>query len=211
MSAYYPVLLSLEGRRCVVVGGGRETLERVRALLDAGAQVALISPAPSPEIEQLADQGRIEWRRREFRAADLDAAFLVVSCPADRASNAPVWAAAEARGIPINAVDDTPHCNFIFPAIHRQGELVIAVSSSGKSPALAARIRDRIAGEFGAPYAQFLELAGQLRPEMLQRFPDFDRRRAIWYELVDSPALDHLQAGRPEAALAELRAILDQA
>jgi siroheme synthase-like protein len=211
MSAYYPVLLDLENRRCVVVGGGWETLERVRALLDAGAQVTLVSPAASPELEQLAQEGRIEWRRREFQAADLDAAFLVISCPADRASNAQVWAAAQARGIPINSVDDTPHCNFIFPAIHRQGNLVIAVSSSGKSPALAARIRDRIAAEFGAPYAQFLELAGQLRPEMLQRFPDFNRRRAIWYELVDSPALDRLRAGRPDAALAELRAILDRA
>jgi siroheme synthase-like protein len=211
MSVYYPVLPNLEGRRCVVVGGGWETLERVRGLLDAGAQVTQISPTPSPEIERLAKEGRIAWHAREFEAADLDGAFLAISCPADRASNAQVWAAAEARGIPIDAIDDPLHYSFIFPAIHRQGGLIIAVFSSGKSPALAARIRDRIAGEFGAQHGQFIEMLGQLRPEMLQRFPDFDCRRAIWYKLVDSPALDRLQAGRPEAALAELRAILDPA
>ena len=143
---------------------------------------------------------------RRFRAA-----FLAIACPPDRARNAEIWAEAGARGIPVNAVDDPPHCSFIFPAIHRQGDLVIAVSSGGKSPALASRVRDRIALEFGPAYARFLDLLGQLRPEVTERFPGFERRREIWYRLVDSRAIDYLNAGEPEAALAELRSVLEKA
>jgi len=211
MSAYYPVLLRLEGKRCVVVGGGWGTAERVRALLDAGALVTLISPAAEPETEQLARQGRIQWHAREYRPGDLEAAFLAIACPPDRAGNAGIWAEAEARGIPMNAVDDAPHCSFIFPAIHRQGDLVIAVSSGGKSPALASRIRDRIAREVGPGYGRFLAMLGQLRAEVIERFPGFERRREIWYRLVDSRALELIEAGGPEAALAELRGVLESA
>jgi siroheme synthase-like protein len=211
MSVYFPVLLDLEGKRCVVVGGGWGTVERVRSLLDAGAEVTLISPTAFQEVEQLASDGRIQWHAREYQPGDLDAAFLAIACPSDRARNAEIWAEAEARGIPVNAVDDPPHCSFIFPAIHRQGDLVVAVSSGGKSPALASRLRDRIARELGPGYGQFLHLLGQLRPEVTERFPGFERRREIWYSLVDSRALDLLDAGEPEAALAELRSILDKA
>ncbi len=211
MSVFYPVLLRLEGKRCVVVGGGWGTAERVRALLDAGAEVTLISVTADPEIEQLAREGHIRWHAREYQAGDLEAAFLAIACPPDRAGNAEVWAEAEARGIPMNAVDDASHCSFIFPAIHRQGDLTIAVSSGGKSPALASRVRDRIAREIGPTYAQFLGMLGQLRPEVIERFPGFERRREIWYRLVDSRAYDLLEAGEPEAALAELRGVLEKA
>ena len=211
MSVYYPVLLKLDGKRCVVIGGGWGTAERVRALLDAGAEVTLVSLTADPETEQLAREGRIQWHAREYQPGDLEAAFLAIACPPDRAGNAAIWAEAEARGIPLNAVDDAPHCSFIFPAIHRQGDLVIAVSSGGKSPALASRVRDRIAREIGPAYARFLEMLGQLRPEVTERFPGFERRREIWYRLVDSRALDLIEAGEPEAALAELRDVLEKA
>jgi len=204
MSAYYPVLLRLDGRRCVVIGGGFGTAERVSALLEAGAKVTLVAPTVSPELEQ-----SIQWHAREYQSGDLEGAFLAISCPPNRAGNAAVWAEAEARGIPMNAVDDAPHCSFIFPAIHRQGDLVIAVSSGGKSPALASRIRDRIAREFGPAYAKLLDLLGQLRAEVTGRFPGFDQRREIWYRLVDSKAIDLIEAGQPEAAQAELRSVLE--
>jgi siroheme synthase-like protein len=206
MNAYYPVLLKLEGKPCVVIGGGWGTAERVRGLLDAGARVTLISPEP-PGIE---DRG-MEWRAREFAPGDLEGAFLVVACPRDRTRNAAIWAEAEARGIPVNAIDDAPHCSFIFPAVHRRGDLVVAVSSSGKSPALASRIRDRIARELGPEYGALLDLLGQLRAEVTERFPGFERRRRIWYRLVDSEAIVHLKARQPDAAAAELRDVLEQA
>jgi siroheme synthase-like protein len=211
MSAGYPVLLKLEGRRTVVVGGGYGAEDRVRALLDAGARVRLISPAPSGQIERWAGQGRIEWFAREYAPGDLEGAFLVIACPRDRSRNAEIWAEAEARGIPMDAIDDSPHASFILPAIHRQGDLVVAVSSSGKSPALASRVRDRIARDLGPAYGEFLDLLGQLRPEVIERFPDFTHRRKIWYRLVDCEALALLGAGDRDAALKALRRILEDA
>lgn len=211
MSVYYPVLLKLEGKRCVVIGGGWGTAERVRSLVDAGACVTLISPTAEQPVEQLAQEGRIQWHAREYQRGDLEGAFVAIACPPDRARNAEIWAEAEFRGIPLNAVDDAPHCSFIFPAIHRQGDLVIAVSSSGKSPALASRIRDRIAREVGPAYGRLLDLLGRLRPEVVERFPGFERRRKIWYSLVNSRAIDLLEAGEAEAALAELRNVVEKA
>lgn len=211
MSTGYPVLFRLEGRRAVVVGGGYGTEERVRALLSAGARVRLISPAPSEQIARWAEQGRIEWLAREYAPGDLKGAFLVIACPRDRSSNAEIWAEAEARGIPMDAIDDSPHASFLLPAIHRQGDLVIAVSSSGKSPALASRVRDRIARDLGPAYGEFLDMLGQLRPEVIERFPDFTLRRKLWYRLVDSEALALLEAGDRDAALKVLRGILDDA
>lgn len=209
MSAFYPVLLKLEGKRCVVVGGGAETGQRVLGLIEAGGEVTLIAPVASEETARLAREGRIRWLAREYQPGDLDSAFLVIACLSDRSRNAEIWAEAEARGIPFNATDDSPHCTFIFPAIHRQGDLVVAVSSSGKSPALASRIRDRIARDLGPEYAEFLELLGQLRPEIAERFPAFERRREVWYRLADSEAIVQLKAGKREDALAALRNVLD--
>jgi siroheme synthase-like protein len=211
MSKCYPVLLKLEGRHSVVVGGGYGTEERVRALLDAGARVRLISPESSEQIADWAGQGRIEWLAREYAPGDLEGAFLVIACPRDRARNAEICAEAEARGTLMGATDDSPHANFILPAIHRQGDLIVAVSSSGKSPALASRVRDRFARELGPAYGEFLELLGQLRPEVIERFPDFTLRREIWYRMVDSEALALLEAGQRDAALTALRRILDDA
>jgi siroheme synthase-like protein len=211
VSALYPVLLKLEGKRSVVIGGGAETEQRVRSLMDAGAQVELIAPVASEEMMQLARAGRIRWIERTYRPGDLEGAFLAVACASDRSRNEEIWAEAEARGIPFNATDDGPHCTFIFPAIHRQGDLVVAISSGGKSPALASRIRDRIAEDLGPEYAEFLDILGRLRPEVTERFPTFERRREIWYRLVDSEAFDRLKAGGREAALAALRSVLDRA
>jgi siroheme synthase-like protein len=209
MSTHYPVLLKLEAKRCVVIGGGWGTEKRVNDLLDAGALVTLISRVASPEIETIVERGRIRWEARDYRPGDLEGAFLVVACPRDHSRNSEIWAEAEARGIPVNAIDDAPHCTFIFPAVHRQGDLVVAVSTAGKSPALAASIRDRIASEFGPEYGEFLNLLGKLRPEVIRRFHGFKQRRPIWRRLIRSEALDHIKAGRPEAARIALQTVLE--
>lgn len=204
MSAYYPVLLKLDGKRCVVVGGGHETTERVRALMEAGADVTLIA------AEGEALPAGVSWVRRDYAPGDLEGAFLVVACPADRSVNERIFAEAEARGIPVNCVDDTVHCSFIFPAVYRQGALVVAVSSSGKSPAVASQIRDRIAGEYGPEYGELLELLGALRAEVIRRVPDFEKRRELWRRMAASDAVAMLKQGRRGEAEAALRALLEE-
>lgn len=109
----------------------------------------------------------------------------------------------------LNAVDDPSHCHFISPAVHRQGDLAVAVSTGGKSPALGVRVRDRLAALLGPEYAVFLEMLGDLRPQVAAREPDPARRTALWYRLVDSDALEHLRRGEAAGARQLLRALLD--
>jgi siroheme synthase-like protein len=210
MSGYYPILLKLEGKRCVVIGGGWGTESRVRDLLNAGAQVRLISPMVTPEFEKLAKENCIQWEVREYQSGDLRDAFLVVVCPRSRTRNPEIWAEAEACGIPINSIDDSSHCTFIFPAVYRQGDLVFAVSSSGKSPAMAVRIRDRIARKFGPEYGRLLDLLGEFRSEVIKCHPGSKRRRLIWHRLIDSKVIKLLKAGKPEEARAVFLKILEE-
>jgi siroheme synthase-like protein len=208
MSHYYPVVLNLEGKRCLVIGDRWSAEERVRGLLDAGAQVTVMSPRLRPALEPLWNAGRIFWEAGEYREGALKGYFLVVSATHDAELNRRIWEEAESRSVLVSAVDDTAHSRFIYPAIHRQGDLIVAVSSSGRSPALASRLRDRFANELGPEYARFLEILGQLRPEIASRIPDFETRKRLWQRAVDSDALPRLRAGDERGAHEILHAIL---
>lgn len=198
--AYYPVFLNLRGRRCVVIGGGRIAEGKVRGLLEAEAAVTVVAPALTPGLRSLVDGGQIACVPRAYQPGDLAEAFLVISATDDRATNEQVWDEATARNLPINVVDDTPHCTFIAPSILRRGDLTIAISTSGKAPALAVRLREELEQRIGDEHARFLELAGTLREPLAARYPDFETRRALWYQLVDSGVLELLRQGDEAAA-----------
>jgi len=192
---YYPIYLNLENRLCVVIGGGRVAQGKVDGLLSAGAQVRVVAPALTAALEELARGQRIEHVARAYLPGDLAEAFLVISATDDPAVNQQVWSEANCHNVLVNVVDDTPHCNFIAPAILRQGDLSIAISTSGKAPALAVRLRDQIARLIGPEHARFLALAGSLRERLAAQTPDFAERRALWYRLVDSDVVDLLRRG----------------
>ncbi|RIH84239.1 Precorrin-2 dehydrogenase [Calidithermus terrae] len=199
--SYYPVMLDLRGRPVLFVGGGWETEAKVRGLLEAGARVTLLSPREHPGLEALALEGSLTWLRRGYRRGDLAGFALVFSHPPDRSLNAPVAEEARERGVWLNAVDDPARCDFILPAAHRQGDLVVAVSTGGAAPALGVRIRQRLAREYGPEYAEYLRLLRSFRPLVLRAYPhDFEARRAAWYRMVDSPALERVALGEVEAA-----------
>jgi siroheme synthase-like protein len=204
MSHYYPVLLDLRGRTCVVIGGGTIATGKVEGLLEAGASVTVIAPQLSASLAALAAAGRVRHLARAYQPGDLAEAFLAVGATDDRAANAAVWAEAQARNLLFNAVDDVPHCNFIAPSILRQGDLTVAISTSGKAPALAVRLKEKLAPELGPEYARFLELAGDLREGLAAAVPDFEARKALWYRLVDSDVLALLKSGDEPAARARI-------
>ena len=204
MSHYYPVLLDLRGRMCVVIGGGTIATGKVEGLLEAGAWVTVIAPQLSASLAALAEAGRIRHLARAYQPGDLAEAFLAVGATDDRAANAAVWIEAQARNLLFNAVDDVPHCNFIAPSILRQGDLTVAISTSGKAPALAVRLKEKLAPELGPEYARFLELAGDLREGLAAAVPDFEARKALWYQLVDSDVLALLKSGDEPAARARI-------
>ncbi len=200
MSYYYPVLLNLEGKRAIVFGDRWSAEERTRGLLDAGAAVTLRWPVIRPALRELWLDGRIAWDARPYEHGALEGFFLAVSATHDAALNRHIWEEAEARGVLLSSVDDTASSRFIYPAIHRQGDLVVAVSTSGSSPALASRLRDRFASQLGPEHTRLLEILGPLRPAVAERYPEFETRKRLWQRIVDSEVLSQLRDGDEKGA-----------
>ena len=195
MNTYYPVYIQLREQPCVVIGGGKIAEGKVEGLLAAQAHVTVIAPDLTPRLHELVEEKEIIYLARVYRPGDLTGAFLVI-CATDQAEiNHQVWQEATANRQLVNVVDDTLRCNFIAPSILRKGDLTIAISTSGKAPALAVRLKERLQRELGPEYERFLELAGELREPLAKHVPDFETRKAIWYEIVDSEILDVLARG----------------
>ncbi len=209
VAAFYPIYLDLRGRPCAVVGGGTIAEQKVAGLLEAGAHVTVIASGLTPHLEALEAQSAVRVVRRSYRRGDLRGVFLAIAADEDRAANPQIWDEAEEEHVILNAVDDTPHCHFIAPAIFRQGDLAMAVSTAGKSPALGVRLRDRIGATIGPEYAAFLDLLGELRAEIAEREPDPARRTRLWYRLVDSDAIEFLRRGDADGARRRLTELLD--
>ena len=200
MNTYYPVYIQLRDQPCVVIGGGKIAEGKVEGLLAVQAQVTIIAPELTSHLHHLAEQKQITYIPRKYQPGDLTGAFMVI-CATDQAEiNHQVWQEAMANRQLVNVVDDTPRCNFIAPSILRKGDLTIAISTSGKAPALAVRLKERFQREIGAEYERFLELAGELREPLAKHFPDFETRKALWYELVDSDILEALARGEEDSA-----------
>ena len=193
MSRYYPVYLDLRGRPVTVVGGGEVAHEKVQGLLEAGARVRVIAPELSEGLQALADDSAFDHVARSYAEGDLAGAFLVIAERLGQEVSATLWREANERGIPINVQDETAHCSFIAAAVVRRGDLTVTISTAGKAPALAVRLRQELEQRLGSHHARFLELAGRLRAPLLERHPDFTTRRELWYRLVDSDVLELLR------------------
>jgi siroheme synthase-like protein len=206
---FYIACLRLTGRRCVVVGGGDVGLEKVEGLLACDADVTLIAPDVHPELAQLALEGSIRWEQREYRAGDLDGALIGIAATGDCEVNIRVFEDAEARAMLVNVVDVPPLCNFIMPAIVRNGPLAIAISTAGASPALAKRMKREIAELFGEPYAALAVLLNEVRGWAKATLPTYRDRKEFFEAIVngepDPVAL--LREGRVD----EVRGLIEQA
>ena len=200
MNTYYPVYIQLRERPCVVIGGGKIAEGKVDGLLAAEANVTVISPELTPHLRDLVNQKQITFFGRIYQPGDLTGAFMVICATDQPEINHQVWQEAMVNRQLVNVVDDTPRCNFIAPSILRKGDLTIAISTSGKAPALAVRLKERLQRELGPEYERFLELAGELREPLARHIPDFETRKVLWYELVDSEILDLLASGDETSA-----------
>ena len=208
MNTYYPVYIQLREQPCVVIGGGKIAEGKVQGLLAAGAKVTVVSPELTSHLHELVGQNQITYVARAYQAGDLTGAFMVI-CATDQVEiNHKVWQEASANRQLVNVVDDTPRCNFIAPAILRKGDLTLAISIAGTAPALAVCLKERLQKQLGTEYERFLELSGQLRGPLARHIPDFETRKALWYELVDSDALNLLAQGDEPAALETISQIV---
>ena len=182
---FYIACLRLSGRRCVVVGGGDVGLEKVEGLLACDGEVTLVSPDAIEPLRELADEGSIRWERREYERSDLEGTFVVIAATGDTDVNIRVFEDAERRAMLVNVVDVPPLCNFILPAIIRSGPLAIAISTAGASPALAKRIRDEIADEYGEPYARLAVMLNEVRGWAKGTLPTYQDRKEFFEGIVN--------------------------
>ena len=165
-SSYYPVCLNISGKKCVVFGGGQVAWRKVRVLLKHGAKVEIISPTLCLELVQLADSGEIKALRRTYVRGDLTGAFVAIAATDDSEINLKIAEEARRKVILVNVVDDVVKSDFILPSFVRRGDITIAVSTAGKSPALARKIRTILENVFGDEYASLALLIDEVRAEI---------------------------------------------
>jgi siroheme synthase-like protein len=199
----YIACLRLEGRSCLVVGGGEVGLEKVDGLLACGGEVTVVAPEVEPELAEYAAEGSITWERREFDDADLDRRFLAIAATNDTDVNIAVYDGAERRAMLVNVVDVPPLCNFILPAILRTGPLAIAISTAGASPSLAKRIKREIADSFGDDYARLAVILNDVRGWAKATLPTYQDRKEFFDGIVngDPDPIELLREGRDDQVL----------
>ncbi|MGD9332978.1 MAG: bifunctional precorrin-2 dehydrogenase/sirohydrochlorin ferrochelatase [Desulfobacterales bacterium] len=192
---YFPVNLDIRGRKALVVGGGTVGSRKAHTLLRAGAQVTLISPQASDAIRALAEAGRLTWHQRPYRSSDMSAVFLVFSATDDPDLNDRIAEDAAKHGALCNYADQPQRGHFILPSVVERGDLVISISTSGKSPAVARRLRQDLEACFGDEYAPYLRLLGAIRERLLAREHAPDQHRKVFARLIDGGLLALVRAG----------------
>ena len=180
----FPIFLKLAARPCVVVGAGNIAESKIESLLQAEASVTVIAPEALPRVRGWAEAGELNWQQREYRHGDLAGAFLAVAATATAAVNRAVYAEASDAEVLCNAVDDPPFCDFYFPSVVRRGELQIAISTAGESPALAQRLRKEINAQLPLDTGEWLMELGRLRREVTAVEPVGEERKILLHELA---------------------------
>ena len=196
MAALFPIFFKLEGRRCVVVGGGAIAAQKLAGLLESGAEVCIVAPVAIEAIQELARSGRLMWLQEEFRPAHLDGAFVTIAATGKAEVNAQVFQAARQRGVLCNAVDDPERCDFFYPAVVRRGDLQIAISTAGKSPALAQRIRKELEQQFDASYGRWLDWLGSVRELFFRREMDPGVRKQALHRIAGRKVFERFRTYR---------------
>lgn len=192
---YYPIGLDISDRRCLVVGGGEVGHRKAERLLECGARVTVVGRELTPALEGLVREGRIRHVATDYDGAHLEGAFLVIGATDDRAVNDRIFRDARRKGVLANIVDDPERCDFILPALCRQGDLVITVATGGRSPALAKKLRQELEDRYGPEYGALLKIMGAVRIAVIDRGEGSGENRKIFEALVDSDILERIRKG----------------
>jgi precorrin-2 dehydrogenase / sirohydrochlorin ferrochelatase len=197
---YFPICLDLQNQPVLVVGGGPIAEGKALQLAEANARIHIVSPTLTDPLRQKVDEGVMTYRRGEFCEADLDGHFLIICSTNVQSVNETVAKTAQSRGLLCNVVDQPALCNFITPTIVSRGDLQISISSSGKSPSVAQRVKREISELIGEEYETFLQITGELRMNARQALPTYETRRDFLKSYVDSEALELIRAAKIEEA-----------
>ena len=204
MPAYYPVYLNLQGRRCVIIGGGGVAEGKIARLLESGAEIRVISPDATRGIQRMADAGAIRWEPRPYRPGDLAGAFIAIAATNNREVNRRIFDEAEARGVMLNAVDDPPNCSFIAPSIVQRGPVTVAISTGGASPALARKLRESLQESGDLAWADLANVMAAARARLRQKgmLTAIDPER--WQACITPQLLAMAQNGQESEAVETL-------
>jgi len=190
---YYPVNLDIRGRKCLVVGGGAVGTRKVSTLVQCGAKVTVVSPVISSKLTDLSAKGVIQIKLREYCSSDVNEMFLVIGATSDEKLNFRISEDAEQKNLLCNIADVPEACNFILPAIVTRGDLIIAISTSGNSPAFAKKLRKTLEKQFGEEYALLLNLMGAIRKKLLANAHEPEAHKHLFEQLLDAGILDMIR------------------
>jgi precorrin-2 dehydrogenase/sirohydrochlorin ferrochelatase len=190
---YYPIYLDITNRRCIVAGGGDVAERKVQRLLECGAHVAVIGKTLTSWLEIMKREGRIDHINDDYDEAYLHDAFLVIGATDRDDVNAKISMDARKRGIMINIVDDPDRCDFILPSLFQRGDLSVAISTGGKSPALAKKLREEMEGLYGPEYLILLNVLGTLREKIKSKGRSADENKRLFESVVNSDILQHIR------------------
>jgi precorrin-2 dehydrogenase / sirohydrochlorin ferrochelatase len=193
------MMVRIEGKKCLVVGGGKVAEGKIAGLLAHGAEIIVVSPRAVPSIRERARDGELTWLRRKFSPVDVRGAFLVIAATNAPGVNKGVFAACNKLGALCNAVDDPENCDFFYPAVVQRGPLQIAISTNGSSPALAKRLRRQLEKQFGPEWGEWVEQIGKVRRELLSRESSPKIRRERLQQMASPKAFrSFIEAERPK-------------
>jgi precorrin-2 dehydrogenase/sirohydrochlorin ferrochelatase len=205
---YYPIHLDIRNKNCLVVGGGGVGTRKVMTLLQCGANVTVVSPEISDRLQELAESARLTLKPRPYRTEDIEGVFLVIGASDDETLNRRISSDAERRNTLCNIADRPEKCNFILPSIVRRDDLVITISTSGRSPALAKKLRKQLERRFGPEYGDFLKLMGAIRSKLLSQAHEPEVHKPLFEQLIDSHLIALIQEGKTQDINALLAKIL---
>jgi len=197
---YYPVYLDVRERPCMIVGGGQIAERKAIALFDAGADLTIVSPSLTPALVELAGKGKITHHPKTFAEQDITGVYLVIAATNDAAVNEAVARACRKHGILVNAATSPDEGTFVVPSVVERGDLLIAISTCGDSPALARKVREDLERTYGPEYAVFLDKMANLRRRIVHDVADENVRRNVYQAVVDSDVLYLLKAGQMHEA-----------
>lgn len=208
---YYPIFLDVEGRLAVIVGGGAVSARKAESLARHGARVVVVAPDLGEDLRTLVNGGAGEWRAKRFEESDLEGAAMAIASTDDADVNKLVAESARSRGIPVNVVDAPELCDFIVPAVIESGSIQVAISTGGRSPALARRLKKELEQVIGPEYAEVSDLLGALREAAIAALPNDTARRQFFDSILESDVTGLLRAGKRDGAYELLARICEGA
>ena len=192
----FPAFLKMQGRRCLVVGAGPIAEEKIESLLHAGATIQVVAPAATELVQAWAREKKIRWQPRRFRSADLAGAFIVIAATSSSALHAKIYKEARRRGVLCNSVDDPDNCDFYYGAVVHRGDLQIAISTAGHSPALAQRLRKKLEKDIGVEYERWVTSLGAARKRLFAKTISPARRKALLHVLASEISFEKFLRSR---------------